>query len=92
MFGRTSDEYSTISEFFEKKSKQLIKKKAILFSKVDQALHGEHEHYFSKRDVKAKSKTARCRICGILLSDFKVQQKIIRSSEILKSRHSTVDV
>ncbi|MFV1975919.1 MAG: hypothetical protein ACC651_09235 [Candidatus Scalindua sp.] len=85
MFGRNTGDSSTISEYFEKKSKLLQKKKSIFLSKVDQVLHGKHEHYFSKRDVQADGKIARCKICGILLSEFKVQQKVRDSSPLLKS-------
>lgn len=88
MFGRNTDEFSTISEFIEKKNKLLHKKKKIIFSKVDQVLHGKHEHYFNKRDIQADIKIARCKICGILLSEFKVQQKIKDSSPLLKSANT----
>ena len=75
MFGRNDNEFSTVSEFIEKKSKSLQNKKDIFFSKVEQVLHGEHEHRFSKQDVLKMDKNARCKVCGMLLSEFIVQHK-----------------
>ncbi|MFV1976946.1 MAG: hypothetical protein ACC651_14460 [Candidatus Scalindua sp.] len=88
MFGRNTEEFSTISDFFEKNNKNFHKKKKIFYSKVDQTLNGKDEHYFNKRDIQADIKIARCKICGILLSEFKVQQKIKDSSPLLKSANT----
>ena len=76
MFGRSDQDFSTVSDFIEKKSKSLQNRKDILFSKLEQALHGEHEHRFSKKDALHMNKNARCKVCGMLLSEFIVQHKM----------------
>ena len=87
MFGRNDNEFSTVSEFIDKKSKSLQKKRDIFISKVDQILHGEHEHRFSKQDALKMDKNARCLVCGMLLSEFIVQYKMNNFSPHLKPKH-----
>jgi phage FluMu protein Com len=90
MFGRSSKETTSIvSEFFDKKSRQIQKKNKIFRSKVNQALHGEHRHYFSKQDVSALGQNARCKVCDMLLSEFRVQRRIEDWSPHLKPIHNT---
>ena len=86
MFGRNNNEFSTISEFIEKKSKSLQNKKDIFFSKVEQVIHGKHEHRFSKQDVLKMDKNARCKVCGMLLSEFIVQHKMDNFSPFLQPK------
>ena len=86
MFGRNDNEFSTVSEFIEKKSKSLQRKKDIFFSKVDHVLHGEHEHQFSKQDAMKLDKNTRCKVCGILLSEFIVQHKMDNFSPFLQPK------
>jgi predicted nucleic acid-binding Zn-ribbon protein len=85
MFGSSDHERSSVSDFIEKKSRRLKKKKAVLFSKIHQALSGEHEHYFNKQDVLSNNQNGRCQICGMLLSEFIVEQNIKNSSQLLRS-------
>jgi len=69
MFSRQKNrEQSNFSEFIEQK-------KRLFHSKVVYALHGEHEHYFSKRDVLKSKFGTRCKVCGILLSEYRTQKR-----------------
>ena len=61
-------EQSNFSEFIEQKSR-------LFHSKVVHALHGEHEHYFSKIDVLNSHTDPRCKVCGILLSEYRTQKR-----------------
>jgi predicted nucleic acid-binding Zn-ribbon protein len=88
MFGRNSYEFSTISEFIEKKGMLLSKKKSIMRAKIDQALSGEHEHFFYKHEVMAKKENARCKVCGMLLSAYKIEQKVKKLSPRLRSKNN----
>lgn len=84
MFGRKNNEATTVSEYIEKKSRQIQKKKNIIRSKINYALHGDHKHYYSKQDLLANNENARCRVCGMLLSEFRVQKRIDNWSPHLK--------
>jgi hypothetical protein len=69
MFSRKKNrEQSNFSEFIEQKTR-------LFHSKVVYALHGEHEHYFSKRDVLRSNFGTRCKVCGILLSEYRTQKR-----------------
>ena len=48
MFGRNNNELSTVSEYIDKKSRLILKKKEIFRARIDYALHGEHQHYKCK--------------------------------------------
>ncbi len=85
MFGRKNNELSTVSEYIDKKSRLILKKKEIFRAKMDYALHGEHQHYFSKQDVYSRNQNARCKICGMLLSEFKVEKRIENLASHLQS-------
>ena len=89
MFGRSSKETTTVSEYFEKKSKLIQKKNKIFRSKVNHAIHGEHRHYFSKKDVAAQDLNARCKVCGMLLSEFRVQRRFENWTPNSKSDQKT---
>lgn len=91
MFERNSSEFSTISEFIEKKGKLLHKKKSILRAKIDQALNGKHEHFFHRHEVMAKNENARCKVCGMLLSEYKTEQKIKKLSPRLRSKNNPAE-
>ena len=65
MFGRRTYEQYSFSKFVEHKTR-LIRSKAVY------ALHREHKHYFSKSEVFNPNIDARCKVCGILLSEFRV--------------------
>ena len=62
-------EQSNFSEFIEQKTR-------MFHSKVTHVLNREHEHYFSKRDVLNSEIGTRCKVCGILLSEYRAQRKI----------------
>jgi hypothetical protein len=54
----------------------LVETKArILKSRIDYALHGEHDHYFNKKQSLDPTANPKCKICGMLLSVFKSQNK-----------------
>jgi|GEM_PF-1412219 len=90
MFGRSSKESTTtVSEYIEKKSKLIQKKNKIFRAKVNHAIHGEHRHYFSKKDVAAQDMNARCKVCGMLLSEFRVQRRFENWTPNLKSGKKT---
>ena len=89
MFGRKDNEATTVSEYIEKKSRQIQKKKNIIRSKINYALHGDHKHYYSKQDLLANNENARCRVCGMLLSEFRVQKRIDNWSPHLKPVQKT---
>lgn len=69
MFSRKKNrEQSNFSEFIEQKTR-------MFHSKVVYALNREHEHFFSKRDVLNGDIDTRCKVCGILLSEYRVQKR-----------------
>ncbi len=88
MFGRNkkgdSTVTETVSEFFDRKTDQLKQRKRILMSRLDHAIHGEHKHYFSKQDLLTKNHNARCKVCGMLLSEFRIKRKMEDWSPHLK--------
>lgn len=65
MFGRRTYEQNSFSKLVEHKTR-LIRSKAVY------ALHREHKHYFSKSEVFNPNIDPRCKVCGILLSEFRV--------------------
>lgn len=89
MFGLNSKETTTVSEYIEKKSKLIQKKNKIFRSKINHALRGEHKHYFSKKDVTSQSQNARCKVCGMLLSEFRVQRRFENWTSYLRPVHKT---
>jgi len=68
MFRRKENEASSVSLFVEKKTRMLK-------SKVDYVLHGQHRHYFSKKESLDPTVDPACKVCGMLLSDLKIQRK-----------------
>ena len=81
MFSRKkSKEKSNFSEFIEQKTR-------LFHSKVVYALHGEHQHYFSKRDVLGTDIGTRCKVCGILLSEYLTQKRFEKmNTPVLRRR------
>ncbi len=51
------------------------KKTRMLKSKVNFALRGQHTHYFSKKESLDPDTNPTCKICGMTLSDYKIQKK-----------------
>ncbi len=85
MFRRDKNrEQSSFSDFIEQKSK-------LFRSKVVYALNREHEHYFSKRDVLNGDIDTRCKVCGILLSEYRTQKRFekINSPVLLGEKKTT---
>ena len=69
MFNRKKNgETSNFSEFIEQKTR-------LFHSKVVHALHRKHEHYFSKVDVLNGDIDTRCKVCGIRLSQYRIQKR-----------------
>lgn len=84
MFSRKIKEQSNFSEFIEQKTR-------LFHSKVVHALHGEHEHYFSKSEVLNRHNDPRCKVCGILLSEFRTMkrfEKLHAPIELREDRHT----
>jgi len=68
MFRRKDNEPSSVSMFVEKKTRMFK-------SKLDFALHGQHKHYFNKKESFDPAANPACKVCGMLLSDYKIQKK-----------------
>jgi len=71
MFSRKPKEQSNFSVFIEQKTK-------LFHSKVVYALRREHEHYYSKSEVLNRNIDPRCKVCGILLSEYRTMKKFER--------------
>ena len=85
MFGRRTYEQNSFSKFVEHKTR-LIRSKAVY------ALHREHKHYFSKSEVFNPNIDARCKVCGILLSEFRViRQTVEYNSPIVLNTEVNTD-
>lgn len=80
MFRRKDNEQSSVSLFVEKKTRMFK-------SKVDFALRGQHKHYFSKKEVKDPAANPACKVCGMLLSDYKVEKKFEALNNKVKERN-----
>lgn len=91
MFGHKDKEHSTsnISEYIDRKSRLIKKKNRIIRSKINQAIHGQHKHCFSKQDVLLQKEDAQCKVCKISLAEYRVQKKIDNWSPHLKPIHET---
>ncbi len=89
MFGHKNKEHSanTISEYIDKKSQLIKQKNRIIRSKIMYALHGQHKHYYSKQDVLSQKENARCKVCNMLLSEYRVQKRIENWTPHLKPIH-----
>ena len=69
MFSRKKNkEQSNFSEFIEQKTR-------LFQSKVVYAMNGNHEHYFSRKDVLNGNIDTRCKVCGILLSEYRTEKR-----------------
>ena len=90
MLGLNKLDLSSFSEYFDKRNKRAAKKKDLLKSKVDQVLHGEHEHYFSKKEYQANKHSARCKICGMLLSEYLAEERLKEKVNQLKSQREPI--
>ncbi len=89
MFGHKDKEHSasSLNEYIDKKSQLIKKKNRIILSKINYALHGQHKHYFSKQDVLSQKENARCKVCNMLLSEYRVQKKMENWTPHLKPIH-----
>ena len=90
MLGLKNKEHSasSMSAFIEKKSELIKKKNRIFRSKINYVLHGQHKHHFSKQDVLSQKENARCKVCNMLLSEYRVQKKIENWTPHLKPIHN----
>ena len=79
MFRSKDDKESSISGLVEKKTRMFK-------SKVDYFLRGDHKHYFSKKETLDPSCNPACKVCGLLLSDYKIQKKFEKLNEITKDK------
>lgn len=80
LFGKSTTEQSSSLT-------QRVGKKAKIFrSMVDYALRGDHRHYFSKEDLKNPAATPRCKVCGMLLTEFKVERKYAALNEEIRKK------
>ncbi len=68
MFGRNKRDNSNFSEFIEQKSR-------LFHAKVVYAFNRDHEHYYSKQEVLNPNIDPRCKICGMLLSEYRTQKR-----------------
>lgn len=68
MFSRKEKEQSNFSEFIEQKTR-------LFHSKVVYALHREHEHFYSKSEVLNRDIDPRCKVCGMLLSEYRTMKR-----------------
>ena len=79
LFGKSVTEQSSLSQ-------HVVKKAKMFRSRLNYALHGEHRHYFSKADLSNPAATPRCKVCGMLLSEFKVERKYAALNEEIKKK------
>lgn len=80
LFGKSTTEQSSSLT-------QRVGKKAKIFrSKVDCALRGDHRHYFSKADLNNPAAIPRCKVCGMLLSEYKVERKYAALNEKVRKK------
>ena len=68
MFNRKPKDQSNFSEFIEQKTR-------LFHSKVVYALHREHEHFYSKSEVLNRDIDPRCKVCGMLLSEYRTMKR-----------------
>ena len=80
MFRRKDNDQSTVSMFVEKKTRMFK-------AKVDYVLHGQHKHYFSKKESLDPEVDPACKICGMLLSDLKIEKKFEALNKKVKERN-----
>ena len=64
------------------------KKTRMLKSKIDYALHGEHDHYFNKKQSLDPTVNPKCKVCGMLLSDFMTQKKFETLNREIREKYS----
>lgn len=78
MMFRQETEYdrSNFSEF-------VLHKARLFYSKVAYSLYSHHEHYFSKSDLLISGIDTRCKVCGILISENRAQQKSVKINALV---------
>ncbi|GMT39512.1 MAG: hypothetical protein IEMM0001_0247 [bacterium] len=72
-------EQSNFGEFIEQKTR-------MFHSKVVYALNRKHKHFFSKRDVLNGNIDTRCKVCGILLSEYRAQKRFEEMNTLIITR------
>ena len=74
MFNQEAEfDRSNFSEF-------ILHKTRLFYSKVAYSLYSDHEHYFSKSDLLVSGIDTRCKVCGILISEYRAQQKSVKKN------------
>ncbi len=80
MFRRKDSDQSTISVIVDKKTRMFK-------SKVDYVLRGQHRHFFSKKEVSDPAANPACKVCGMLLSDYKIEKKFEALNKKVRERN-----
>lgn len=68
MFRRKTKNQSDFSEFIEQRTR-------LWHSKVVYAFNLDHEHFYSKNEVLNHDIDPRCKVCGLLLSEYRTMKK-----------------
>ncbi len=71
MFNHKLKEQSNYSEF-------IVQKTRLFHSKIVYRLRGECEHLYSKKEVLNRDIDPRCKVCGMLLSEYRTTIKFER--------------
>lgn len=79
MFRRKDLEQSSFSVYVEKKTRMLK-------SRVDYALHGEHVHYYKKKETLDRALDPKCQVCGLLLSEYRTQKKFESLNKAIREK------
>ena len=61
-------------------SEIILHKARLYHSKLAYSLYSEHEHYFCKSDLLISGIDTRCKVCGILISEYRAQQKLVKKN------------
>lgn len=68
MFSQKTKNKADFSEFIEQQTR-------LIHSKVVYALNLEHEHFYNKHEVLNRDTDPRCKVCGMLLSEYRAMKK-----------------
>lgn len=70
---------------------QFVDQKARLFmAKREYAKHGEHVHYFSKREVNTEGLDPHCKVCGLQLSELSLERKLEAATARFKAAQASI--
>ena len=54
----------------------IVQEVKLFHSKVVYSLYGNHEHFFCKSELMNSGIDSRCKVCGILISEYRAQRKL----------------